>query len=157
MGRKQHPSSDGPRFRCNLIGIAIHVVKAGQVLHVDILPRDRAGGDRKIARLAHGHPSDVDPALGARENDRFDHIARAKAAYRARPFALRARKTKPVHQTHLASLAARRRDEQRHDALHMQHLWRGGTDTRRIEPMRLGQLACSAIPLGPASSAHLDG
>ena len=134
MGRKQHLPLGRPRF---LVGIAIHVMQAGQVFHVHILPRDRARRDGKIAGLAHSHAPDIRAPLGAGRDDRFGHVPGAKAPYGTRPFALRARKPKRIHQTHLTTLADRRGDEQGRDASNDKVLRRGGTNACCIKPMGL--------------------
>ena len=132
-------------------------MQTGQVFYVHILPRDRARRDRESASLPHGDAPDIRAPLGASRDDRFGHVPSAKATNHARPFALGARKAKLVHETHLAALASGRRNDHGHDTRNAQMLWRRRSHTRGVEPMRLGEITCRAVPLGPASGASLDG
>lgn len=95
--------------------------------------------------------------LQVRRNDRPHDIARLKRMFRTLFLRSCAREPPPIHAAHLAALVAHRPDQQRVHVLPEQPPGRRWADVRRVQPVRFGDAAQLAVPLGATSRARLEG
>ena len=140
------------------IAVAVIALQAGAVAIADVGDCPTPRGDRKRTIGSGCHASHMHPlVLQVRRDDRTHDIARPKRIFRARFLGPCAREALHIHAAHLSALLSHCPDEQRSHVPPEQPRRRRLADVRRVQPVRFGDVALRAVPLGAPTRARLDG
>src|SRR6266487_967023 len=153
MGKGTRPVLGGGRD-CPLsflVAIAIVAIQEMQILGVDIEPVEV-----KTWTGTNSNTSYMCSCILARGNDSLDQVTRLKTVAETILLGSRAWESERIHETHLTTLSAFRRNEQRRHLGEMDLLRSACSHTCSIDPMHLGQVSCEAVIRGSATGPTLD-
>ncbi|MGZ3627141.1 MAG: hypothetical protein ACXVDN_05655, partial [Ktedonobacteraceae bacterium] len=140
------------------IAISVVTLQAGAVAIADVADCPTPRGNRKRTVGSGCHATHMHPlVLQVRRDDRPHDITRPKRVFRARFLGPCAREAVRIHAAHLSALLSHCPDEQRPHVLPEQPRGRRSADVGRVQPVRFGDAALCAVPLGAPTCARLDG
>src|SRR5579883_1057318 len=137
-----------------LVSIAVTMMNDMTVLVSNALYRHLTRGDIERAYGAYCHASRIGACLLARYHNRLDDIPCLEALHLPGLPGSGTREAVPIHPAHLPRAMPSCLDYQRHDVRDMQHIGSACSDTCRVKPVGLGEVARGAIVFGsPTCSA----